>query len=130
MTAVAHRRALLVVAAALLWAAPQAHANVVDIVWNAAGKFDRSLTVAPGKFAEVCGAMQTGQSVQWRFAASRAMDFNIHFHVGHDVRYPARADAVRRSQGTLAVDSAQDYCWMWSNKSPAAARLQIRLRRR
>jgi hypothetical protein len=108
----------------------QARAELVDIVWSTAGEFERQLSIAPGKFAEVCGALKTGQSVQWRFQADRGLDFNIHFHEGNDVRYPARAGGARELQGTLAADSAQDYCWMWSNNSAAAATLRIQLQRR
>ena len=121
--------ALAATVAALL-PALQARAQLVDIAWSAAGEFERSLTVAPDKFAELCGALNPGQSVQWRFEASKSLDFNLHFHVGKDVRYPARADQARELQGTLVVDSAQDYCWMWSNRSDAAASLQVHLRKR
>lgn len=55
----ATRNASLAVGSVVLaWAvtAMPAMADVVDIAWNAAGHFERSLTVAPGKFAEVCAA--------------------------------------------------------------------------
>jgi len=130
MISVLHRAACLAAAAAALLPALQARANVVDIVWSAAGEYERNLTIAPGKFAEVCGALKTGQSVRWRFVASHGLDFNIHFHEGSEVRYPARADRVRRSKGTLAVDSAQDYCWMWSNKSANTGKVQVHLQNR
>ena len=103
---------------------------IIDIEWSGAGEFEREVSVAPGKFAEICGALQKGQAVQWRFGSSHELDFNIHFHEGAGVRYPARADQVRESQGTLAVDSAQDYCWMWSNQAAAAASLSVKLQRR
>lgn len=125
------RRRVAVLAAALtLMPMLQAGAQVIDIEWGAAGAFERKVSVAPGKFAEICGALQQGQSVQWRFGSSHELDFNIHFHEGAAVRYPTRADRVRELQGTLAVDSSQDYCWMWSNRSTAAASLSVTLQRR
>jgi len=121
-------RAAAACAIALL-AAPLAHADIVDIDWGANNSFERSLSVAPTKFAEVCGPLKAGDAVQWRFDASQALDFNIHFHEGKAVHYPARADQTRELTGTLAVAVSQDYCWMWTNKSPVAATLNIRLQK-
>ena len=113
----------------LVLAAPAA-AQVIDIVWGPAGTFERDLNVPSGKFAELCGTLAAGQTVQWRFTASQAMDFNIHFHEGEAVRYPARESGLRASQGTLAVDSARDYCWMWTNKTAGPGGLRVQLQRR
>jgi hypothetical protein len=104
-----------------------AHADVIDIVWQDGGRFERTMSVAPGRFAEFCGALRAGQTVDWSFEAEGALDFNIHFHVGKDVRYPARMEGARKSRGALAVDAPQDYCWMWTNKSAAATRLSVGL---
>jgi hypothetical protein len=120
----------LALAAAAWLASPLARADLVDLVWTPAGSFERQLSVAPGKFAELCGALAEEQSVQWSFEASSALDFNIHYHQGEDVVYPARANGAARSNGTLTVDSAQGYCWMWTNKSAAPVTLQVRLQRR
>lgn len=102
-------------------------ADVIDLKWTDAGRFEQSRTVAPGKFVELCGALAPGQAIQWSFEADRAVNFNIHYHVGKDVRYPAKQDQVTALQGSLVVDSAQDYCWMWVNKSALDARLALRL---
>jgi len=129
MTTLRLRAASLAAAAACATLSP-AHAELVDIAWNASGEFQRSLNIAPGKFAELCGALKAGESVQWRFEAGDKLNFNIHFHEGKEVRYPARADQVKQSQGLLAVESAQDYCWMWTNKTAAAAGLEVHLQKR
>ena len=117
-------------AAALLAVATLTQAQVVDLEWTPVGTFERRIGVAPGKFAELCGALAKGQSVQWRFEAGAALDFNIHYHQGKDVTYPARATGAQRSEGTLAVDSAQEYCWMWTNKTGTAVELTVTLNRR
>lgn len=108
----------------------QARAQVIDIEWSRTGEFERMVTAAPGKFAEICGALQKGQSVQWRFESSHELDFNNHFHAGSCLSYPTLGDRVWEFQGTLAVDAAQDYCWMWSNKSTTTASLAMTLQRR
>ena len=89
-----------------------------------------NLVVAPGKLVEFCGALRLGQSVTWSFEAEGAVDFNIHYHVGEDVRYPSRMDQVRQSNGVLAVESAQDYCWMWANKSGQPSKLAVALNKK
>jgi hypothetical protein len=127
---VRHRVAALAAAALALLPMTQARAQFIDVEWSPTGEFERTVSVAPGKFAEICGALQKGQAVAWRFGSSHELDFNIHFHEGAGVRYPARADRVRESQGTLAVDSAQDDCWMRSNKAAAAVSLSVELQRR
>jgi hypothetical protein len=104
-----------------------ARSEVIDIVWKDGERFDRTLTLAPGNFAELCGALGAGKRVTWSFDADRELDFNIHYHVDNEVRYPSRMDRARRSEGNLTVDLAQDYCWMWTNKSAAAAKLAVRL---
>ena len=86
-----------------------------------------SFTVAPGKFAELCGSLSPGQTVNWSFDADGPLNFNIHHHVGKDVQYPKRLNQTYRSRGKLAVKSSQDYCWMWTNKSATAAQLAVRL---
>jgi hypothetical protein len=121
---------MLLVGVQAAWTLTCARAELVDIVWTDGGRFERTLPVAAGQFAEVCGALNPGQAVHWSFASDTALDFNIHYHVDKDVRYPARRVQVDRSQGDLAVDSAQTYCWMWTNKSDTAARLVVDLLRK
>ena len=118
------------VAAAAFWTVLAARAEVVDIVWGHEGRFARSLNIAPGEFVELCGLLEAGASLQWRFEADPPLDFNIHFHLGKDVRYPARADQARQADGTLAAHAAEEYCWMCSNNAAAAARVQVDLERR
>ncbi len=119
--------AAALVAAGLSLAVLPAQGEVVDIVWKEGSRFDRTLTVAPGKFAELCGELVVGKTVNWSFEADGELNFNIHYHVGKDVHYPSRMEQVRRSRGRLAVDVAQDYCWMWTNKSAAPAQLVVQL---
>lgn len=112
---------------ALLTAALGARSQVVEIAWKDGNQFDRSVTVAPAKFAEFCGPLGAGKTVAWSFDADGELDFNIHYHAGKQVRYPSRAERVRRSAGELTVDLAQDYCWMWTNTSAAPAKVDLRL---
>lgn len=117
------------VAASLLLSSPAAQAEMIALQWPDGGRFERSLSIAPGKFAELCGPLRPGQSIQWSFKADGAVNFNIHYHLGKDVRYPAKQDQVESLQDTLVVDSAQDYCWMWVNKGALSTKLAVSLSR-
>lgn len=70
------------------------------------------------------------QSVRWSFQAAAPLNFNIHYHEGKKVEYPAKQDGVRESQGTLPVPLDQDCCWMWVNKSGVPISLQVQLARK
>jgi hypothetical protein len=106
-----------------------AQAELINIEWPAGGRFERSVNLAPGKFAEVCGTLDEGQTIHWSFEAQEALNFNIHYHLGKEVIYPARQNQVRQARGELPVEVKQDYCWMWVNKSPRTVRLTLALTR-
>jgi len=98
-------------------AAPMARAELVEMVWSRGGTFTQQKQVAAGKFVEVCAKLPAGLKVEWSFEASGPTDFNIHYHVGKEVVFPAKMSQVARGQGSLRVKVDQDYCWMWSNKT-------------
>lgn len=118
-------RLLLVGALSLLSGA--ARAELIELGWSDAGRFERQLSVAPGKFAEICGPLKAGQKIDWNYRSDAPLNFNIHYHLGKEVHYPARVEQSAQQQGSLAVQSAQDYCWMWSNKSRQAVQLSLEL---
>jgi len=107
--------------------AVDARADVTDIEWDGGGRFERTLSVAPGTFAELCTRLSKGQSVRWTFHADQPLNFNVHYHVGKEVIYAARDDRVREQNGYLEVAEDQDYCWMWTNdgKSPASLKTML-----
>ena len=106
-----------------------AHAEIVEIRWDAQARSEASFQVAPGKFAEACGKLTKGQKVSWSFESDRPLNFNIHYHVGKKVEYPAKQADVAQLQGELIVALDQDYCWMWSNKGQEPATLRVNLSR-
>ena len=114
---------------AIATASSLAQAELLDIAWNASGHYEKTSTVQPGKFLELCGGLTKGQAIDWSFDADRPLDFNVHFHQGNEVVFPAKQDAVKQASGTLSVAAKQDYCWMWSNKKVTPASLTVRLKR-
>lgn len=118
--------ALALTALATLSASVQG-ADVVAIDWGSAGSFERTLSVPAGKFAEVCGKLSAPAKVAWAFEADAPTDFNVHFHEGKQVTYPARLVGVMQAGATLLVDAPRDYCWMWTNKTGKPAQLKLTL---
>lgn len=125
--------ALAVPSAVALCAATPALAakgELIDIAWSPGGSFGRDVRVAPSKFVEVCGRLPAGTAVAWRFESGARLDFNVHFHEGKDVRYPARQSKVAKATGTLDAPVDQDYCWMWMNPAAGEATLSFTLQKR
>lgn len=112
------------VALALMSAAGYAAADVAEIKWNEAGEAAQEFQIQPAKFAEWCTKLRSGEKVNWRFDAGAAVNFNIHYHEGKDVRFPAKQDGIANADGLLEVLEDQDYCWMWSNKTNAVVTLK------
>jgi len=104
--------------------------ELIDIAWSPDGGFGRDVSVSPKQFVEVCGRLAAGAVVDWRFEAGSGLDFNVHFHEGKEVRFPARQAKVAKAEGTLDAPVDQDYCWMWTNQAAAEVRLSFQLRRR
>ncbi|MBC7954931.1 MAG: hypothetical protein H7Y33_03545 [Cytophagales bacterium] len=129
MKPIASKLLLVATAATAAAFASIAHAQVIELEWDAQQQFIRSLDVAPGKFVEVCGKLTPPAKVEWQFEAGTPLNFNVHYHEGKEVRFSANKDAQVKLEGELQVKTEQDYCWMWSNKSPAASPLTLRLRR-
>lgn len=114
---------------AALLAAAQARAQLVELKFDEAGRFEHSASLAAGKSIEVCGKLQKGQVLPWSFTADRPLQFNIHYHVGKKVEFPAKLQSAMAAQAQLDVALDQDYCWMWTNKGDAQAKLGFKLQK-
>lgn len=118
-----------IAAATLLTAQASASMHIVDIAWDPQGRFMHIASIDPGKFVELCSKLTRGTTVRCALEASAPTDFNIHYHQGEDVMYPAKMAAVSSATDALRTDADEDYCWMWSNTSATPARLSVRLAR-
>ena len=119
----------LVAAAGVLIAHPAvATEHLVEVAWSPAGDYRSEFRIPPGKFKELCVALKKGQRVEWTFSSAMDTSFNIHYHVGSDVSYPAKVEGIRTAQGTLEVKIDQDYCWLWkagAEPAPLSATLKL-----
>jgi hypothetical protein len=117
----------LIVTATVLALCDAAIAQVVPVQWDAAGQFSKELPIAAGKFVEACEKLPKGARVAWSFEATSSVDFNIHYHEGKQVRFPAQKGQVAKDEGTLTTGLEHDYCWMWTNKNATETRLSFKL---
>ena len=125
------RKAIEIVLSSCLLLSTTAVAQLTDIDWNAKGDHASTLLVRAGRVAEACGKLRKGETVLWRFEASSAVDFNIHYHLGAQVEHAEKHRDIAKLEGRLLAPADHDYCWMW--KAPAAgpaAIVELHLQRR
>lgn len=117
------------IAASLIAAPVGAKEHLVEVVWSLKGDYKAELQIASKKLKELCIALKTGDRVDWSFYSTHDVFFNIHYHVGPDVSYPAKVDGIRAAQGTLEVPIDQNYCWLWkAGVDPAAVVSSLKLK--
>lgn len=119
---------IVLVLSAVLGFALTAHASLVAIQWSDEKTFEHQAEIPSGGFAEVCGMLTKDQRVVWRFEADAPLDFNIHYHEGVEVTYPARQKNVAIESGELVATVDLPYCWMWTNRQSLPVRLELLLR--
>jgi hypothetical protein len=84
-----------------------------------------ALDLKPGAMHEECLTLAKGRTVDYEWATTLPVDFNIHFHHGDEVSYPVKADNATLGKSRFSSGAKEDYCWMWTAK--AATRLTGRI---
>jgi hypothetical protein len=98
--------------------------HIIEVKWAADESYRAALPIAKGKFKEACVDLKQGERIHWSFKADADTSFNIHFHEGEKVTYPAKKENVAADEGVLDVAVTQGYCWMWRAPShPATVEL-------
>ena len=123
------KRLLILLGLAIAGGAAHAAAQVVDIAFDADGRFTHTATLAPKELLEVCGKLPKGSRVHWSFEAGAPLPFNIHVHQGKEVVYPAKLERADRAQGRQVFEAEPAHCWMWTNKTTADVVISLELRR-
>ena len=72
--------------------------------------------IMPGKIAEECRNLASDERMRYRFEASAAVPFNVHFHRGNTVEYPVKIDKTSVVASIFTASSAENFCWMWTNE--------------
>ena len=88
-------------------------------------KHSFSANVSAGGVHEECMKLAKDESRNYEWSSNAAVDFNIHYHEGPEVSYPVKKDGVQKDKGTFKAKIAQEYCWMWTAKTPAKVDGQI-----
>jgi hypothetical protein len=119
----------LVAGLSALAVTPSARSTLINVEWDSAGRFERTVRIPPGKFLEVCRGLAKGQVVDWSFKSPSHVNFNLHYHEDKTVVFPIKQDKVSALAGQLTVPLDQDYCWMWSNKARVSIRVSLSMQR-
>jgi hypothetical protein len=107
----------------------QATDHIVDIRWNVANGYTYTGTVERKKYLDVCGKLDVGTAVAWSFDADAPLRFNVHYQVGNGVAYPVKVTTSKSLSDTFNVKKAEDYCWMWVNKSAQRVGVRVHLKK-
>lgn len=113
---------------ALLLAGSAQAAEVVEIDWGKAQRFELQRRIEAGQVLEVCAPLAEAQSVDWQFVASEALAFNIHHHVGKQAIYAERRQRTKSLTSRFRPTEAAAYCWMWTAPKDRASQLQLLMR--
>jgi hypothetical protein len=85
----------------------------------------RTADVPAGDIHEECMNLEPGDTLSYAYRSDVPLEFNIHYHEGEVVHFPARESASALRSGRFVADTAQHYCMMWSNAGPRAAALDV-----
>ena len=96
-----------------------AFAQATSTSTSSGDKHTFSASVNPGGVHEECVKLAKDESRKFEWSSNAALDFNIHYHEGPEVFYPLKKDSVMKDKGTFRAKIAQEYCWMWTAKTPA-----------
>ena len=83
-----------------------ARAERVEIAWDKAGRFETTVSVAPGKFAEVCGKLAQSQSFAWSFKS----DVTQLDAVRCAIMVKRKTPSARRSKHLCADNGCRGWC--------------------
>lgn len=122
------RLALTVLLALLCGTALPAQAHKRSIEWGTANRFEGEQLLAQGEELQVCGPLEKGQVVHWTFHANAVLAFDIHHMVGKRVHYGEKRLRTKGLQGQYVAPETVTYCWRWTNRGTAPARMAFMLR--
>nr|WP_315486862.1 hypothetical protein [uncultured Undibacterium sp.] len=104
-----------------------AQASLLELKWNEQGEFRHQGQIKAGGILEVCGKLPNKLRIDWDFKSDQALESNIHFHLGKKVNLPVKLAAKSEWKDRFETKLAQDYCWMWSNRSDQVAEITLSL---
>jgi hypothetical protein len=73
----------------------------------------KGMEISPLGIHEECRALAPGDRLDYRFASSAPLAFNIHYHDGNAIVIPIAHEGVTADSGIFHPALPQDYCLMW-----------------
>ena len=110
--------ALMFVAAAALLMNGCAAKSEMAAQGNIEGK---TVTISTGDFFEACDMQKKwtpGSKVNFKFASSAPVTFNVHYHQGHEKMYAIEQTTKDNFDGSFIVKGEGIHCGMWKNDNP------------
>ena len=101
------RRAAPLVVAAMLGACAVSPAPID------APKVVRAHPLPSYQVHEECFKLNAGDRVDFVYASTEPVDFNVHYHEGQAVVMPISREKSLEDAGVYVARLAQDYCLMW-----------------
>ncbi|MCX2981894.1 hypothetical protein EYC98_13610 [Halieaceae bacterium IMCC14734] len=87
---------------------------------------EQELELAPRSNEEPCIKLKRNDLLEISFSASAEVDFNIHYHLESQVRFPVNLKQQREYKYSYVAPAAREYCLMWTNKNALPLRLSYR----
>lgn len=76
---------------------------------------EQNLNLRPGKVHESCHKLDAGSKLSYSFQVSSETLFNVHYHMGKEIKYPVAEQQTFKDSGIVYIDITQTYCLMWTN---------------
>jgi hypothetical protein len=89
-------------------------------------KVVEKVPIAPYAIHEDCADLAPGDRLDYRFATTEPVAFNIHYHDGNAVVMPISREGATSDAGVFAPLIAEGYCLMWE-AGPNGAVLDYRI---
>lgn len=91
-----------------------------------AAKESEKILLAPGQAHEACLLMEPTDKLHYAFTASDKLSFNLHYHVGAEVKFAVpEQPSVAMKEVLPAPTETRTYCLMWTNKAAQAVELSL-----
>ena len=96
-------------------------------------KLVEKIPIAPYSIHEDCAELAPGDRLDYRFASTEPVAFNIHYHDGNAIVMPISREGATSDSGIFAPKIAEGYCLMWEAGAAGAVldyRIEVRRRPR
>ena len=83
--------------------------------------------VAPYALHEECFTLDTNDRIDFYFASTASVGFNIHYHDANAVVMPVARERTKEESGEFVAERKETYCMMWeAGAEPALIDYRIR----